>query len=224
MKKQLYLLLAILILPLLVAAQRIEEKTYALPKGKAVEMDLKFGRHIKVQTWNKQEVLIRTKIKTNLPDFDEIYKVNVRDNASLLSIKTDYEFKEKNRHWNSCTDCDEGEPDPKYCTCLRLEYEIMLPADAKLTLETISGNIELLGLTGEVKAKSISGFVDMTAKPSSKNDLSFKSVTGEIYSDFDIKLDKNSTAWSKNLHTSLNGGGPAVQLETISGDIFFRKM
>jgi len=55
--------------------------------------------------------------------------------------------------------------------------------------------------------------------------LKFRSVTGEIYTDFDIELDENSSAYAKKLSTEINGGGAQLlSLETVSGDIFFRKI
>ena len=58
--------------------------------------------------------------------------------------------------------------------------------------------------------------------------LSVSAGTGEksnavAYTDFDLSLDKKSTAFSKRLNTAINGGGPLIALETISGDIFLRK-
>ena len=43
------------------------------------------------------------------------------------------------------------------------------------------------------------------------------------YTDFDINKKGNLTKYSKDIKTQLNGGGPDLELETINGDIFFRK-
>ena len=92
-----------------------------------------------------------------------------------------------------------------------------------MELNSISGGIEIKGYRGAIRAKSISGFVDFSSPSSQGLDVAFKSVTGEIYTDFDMKLDEGSTAWSKRLNRSVNGGGKKIALETVSGDIFFRK-
>ena len=109
------------------------------------------------------------------------------------------------------------------CYCLRIDYEITLPAGTSLALETISGDIEIRGHNGPLRAKTISGFVDIDRLLSTAADLEFKSVTGEIYTDFDIKLNDNSSAYSKKVAASLNGGGSSVKAESVSGDIYFRK-
>jgi len=93
----------------------------------------------------------------------------------------------------------------------------------EIELNSISGGIEIKGYQGAIKAKSISGYVDFASAESTGLDLAFKSVTGEIFTDYELKLDENSTSWSKRLNRSLNGGGKKVSLETVSGDIYFRK-
>jgi hypothetical protein len=62
-----------------------------------------------------------------------------------------------------------------------------------------------------------------TNPASKKANLNFKSVTGEIYSDFEVKRDGKSTSYSKHLNAPLSGGGNRVALKKVSGDIFFRK-
>ena len=70
-----------------------------------------------------------------------------------------------------------------------------------------------------------SGYVDVSLAAIHQTRLKFRSVTGEIYTDFDIELDENSSAYAKKLSTDINGGGDRLlSLETVSGNIFFRKI
>ncbi len=65
--------------------------------------------------------------------------------------------------------------------------------------------------------------MSITLPSTHPTELRFRCVTGEIYTDFDIDLDDSSSAYSKKLSTSINGGGSKrLSLETVSGDIFFR--
>ena len=70
--------------------------------------------------------------------------------------------------------------------CADIDYEITVPADVALRVSTISGNIDIAGLTGAIEAKSISGFVDVTWPADQGAELSLKTITGEVYTDQDV--------------------------------------
>lgn len=95
-----------------------------------------------------------------------------------------------------------------------------------------SGNITIkfnkLHATKPSSVSAISGFVDITLPANSKADLKLKSISGDIYSDLDIvtsKKDKDlpMIGGEHNIDGTLNGGGPALNINAISGDIYLRK-
>jgi hypothetical protein len=203
--------------------QKTLDNSYKLPASKKVSLNLKFARDIKVSIGSGNEVQLKTYLKATNEEIAKVHTIKVAEDNDRLEIVTDYKFPESERKRNQCWNCDGKGWDGRECICLEVRYELLVPASASLTLETISGDIEIKGLTNELYAKSISGFVDLSLNSSAKADLNFKSVTGEIYSDFDVKLDSKSTSYSKRLNVPINGGGARVALETVSGDIFFRK-
>lgn len=218
-----------------------EEVTFPIPAGKKVEANLKFAKQIDIKSWNRQEIGLRKTIQYSEEELLQIDQQTAREKAGVLVIETDYNIEKSNKDKYRCWSCDNDNYDGKECICFQISYELLLPAGMDLQLETISGDINMVSYTGRdlnletisggievkdykgaIRAKSISGFVDFT--PGAQGlDLSFKSVTGEIYTDFNMKLDEGSTAWSKRLNRSLNGGGKKIALETVSGDIFLRK-
>jgi hypothetical protein len=75
---------------------------------------------------------------------------------------------------------------------------------------------------------NISGFVDVAMPANAKANLKLKSITGEIYTDFDLGLKKGKDDLQRvggghNIEGSTNGGGVEINLKTISSDIFVRK-
>lgn len=225
MKRTLYICIGLLFsITLLAQEQQIIEKNYALPTGKKLDLDLKFGSNIMIDTWNKAEVGFKAIISYNEPGIEKVHTIDVDEADNSLSISTDYDF---DAHEPSSWDCNQNSRNyhNKNMYCIKVSYELMLPVDAKVRLETISGNIEVKNFKGEMRAKSISGFVDVSLAAAHKTRLKFRSVTGEIYTDFDVELDRNSSAYSKKLTSEINGGGDRLlSLETVSGDIFFRKI
>lgn len=208
--------------------------TYAMPEGKKATLKLSYAHQINVKTWDKPSLDIQTTLETNREDLKGLYRLEAQDGKSELVLSTEWmkeaDFWKKNHCWN--TNCDSIASNQQWikkdkangdCVCLQLDYDIMLPVGTELSIETISGDIEIRGHNGNLFAKTISGFVDIDRSASNALNLDFHSVTGIIYSNFDIQVHESSSAYDRKVKTMVNGGGTAVKAETISGDIFFRK-
>ena len=96
-----------------------------------------------------------------------------------------------------------------------------------------SGNITIVfSSLNESKPSSItdvSGDVDITMLPASKVNFKLRSITGEIYTDFDMKTkssDKNGMkqiSFGNTIESAINGGGVDMNIKTISSNIYIRK-
>lgn len=216
-------LINILLLPITCAQiTQQADHTYALPATKKVIFDLPFARKITVKTWDKQEVLFKTSIKAENEEVAKIHEMTVNEGSDALRIKTDY-ADTKDKHRNFCG-CEENQHKGSWnCLCLEVNYDIYLPVNAVLKMETINGNIEVRGMEGDIHLETINGFIDIAYNIGTKTDINFSTINGEIYTDFDINKKGNLRKFSKDIKTQLNGGGPELALETINGDIYFRK-
>jgi|GEM_PF-912317 len=96
-----------------------------------------------------------------------------------------------------------------------------------LSVSSVSGDVKLNGLgSSAVEAKTVSGDVDLSWPPAQAAELSLKSITGEVYADPAVSFTnlKQRSYVGYQLHGSYGqGGGPLVKLESVSGDVFFRK-
>lgn len=120
-----------------------------------------------------------------------------------------------------------------------------------ITLNNISGpvvahtvNNDIVATFAELKPgnvlsfSSFSGDIDITLLPNVKASLKMQTNRGEIYSDFDIKLEQRTEKSEEDkrdrggryrlrlesfLYGIVNGGGVEIQFETFSGDIYIRK-
>lgn len=100
--------------------------------------------------------------------------------------------------------------------------------DGDLEVRTNNANLDLNRVTGPVVANTISGEIDITLPPTAKSNLKLRTITGEVYSDFDlgVKHTKDGMAkvgGSSNVDGTTNGGGVEMQLKTISSNIYIRK-
>jgi hypothetical protein len=105
----------------------------------------------------------------------------------------------------------------------------LLNVSGPVVANTISGDIQIkfnVVPTQPSAVSSVSGDVDVTLPAPSRLSLSMRSISGEIYTDFDLNLGGGSGlkhVGGQTVEGRANGGGTAFSLKTISGDIFVRK-
>lgn len=121
-----------------------------------------------------------------------------------------------------------------------------------VSLVQVSGSAVAHALNGNLKVtfsgiepnkpmsfSSLNGDIDVTFPPDVKANASMKSDNGEIFSDFDIKLDssqpqpvseeskgkggKYRIKIDRTTRGTINGGGPEMQFKTFNGDIYLRR-
>ncbi|MEZ0609068.1 DUF4097 domain-containing protein [Fibrella sp. WM1] len=121
--------------------------------------------------------------------------------------------------------------------------------EGDLEIRTKNGDINLRNVTGPVVANTtngevnvvystlnqskptaistISGAIDVTLPASTKANFKLSSITGEMYTDFDLGLNKKDgmtrMGGGHSINGTTNGGGVDLQLKTISSDIYIRK-
>ncbi|GGG11438.1 hypothetical protein [Pontibacter amylolyticus] len=214
------------------AQSKTVERTLAVPANNKVELNLRFGEDIKISSWNKKEAYIKVTYEINSGKLNEALQLGFETDNTSARVKVDLDEKlTKNGQAADCPDNNYSQYNvskngDRNFICAKINYEIFLPANADLTVETINGNIELRGLNGPVSAKSISGFVDMNWASNKGAAVALKTITGEVYSDLAIDLaDKKQKApmVGYELKGNVSGGGSPIKLESISNDIYFRK-
>jgi hypothetical protein len=204
-----------------IAAQKVIEKNFDFSQKKMVAMDIQIADSITIITWNKNEVYVKASVNVNDNKNNEDYKVSFDESGEAVSIRSKFEFA-KGR--NCCGDSGNCNCN---CNCnSRITYEVYMPENAGFSVETINGNISISGKTASrIRAHSISGFIDLTVAPDTKADLKMNTISGTMYTNFDFQKERNLRhVGGSSISTNLNGGGERkIDLETISGDIFFRK-
>jgi hypothetical protein len=214
--KKITLIIAILVstFSLVYSQKTIEEKIEV--DNQLTEMKLSFADDILLEAWDND--YIEMKVVVNIDDnkYNDYYKLNVEVKNNKIEIIEMVDFEgikkmkgnQKNYNFNTT-----------------INYSLKVPKKLKIELETISGEIELLGCQGEMSINSISGFIDYAIPQSHKANIELSTITGEVYSN--VEFDKKSAekiSWvGTNHELSLNGGNTEVDLKTVSGDIYLRK-
>lgn len=215
------------------AQQRIVEKSFSMNGDQKVRLDLRFGETISVNAGEKNEVAFKAVIEINNGKLNDALELDF-NTENGLKITSDYnkqKLKAGRRQdcpdqysrysWNNRSD------DDSYVVCSNISYELRVPENIDLDVESISSDIELAGLTGPVRAKSISGFVDLSWPVENSANLNIKTVSGEAFTDLDNLQFKNKKKQIPLVGYSLKGtigtGGPEVSIESVSGNIYLRK-
>ncbi len=124
--------------------------------------------------------------------------------------------------------------------------------NGKVTLRDVSGSVVAHSLNGSVLVtlnqidpskpmsfSTLNGDIDVTLPDNLKANVQMKTDNGEIYSDFEVKLDSGARIlhgesgrqqngayhlrFDRALHGTINGGGPEFQFTSFNGQIYIRK-
>lgn len=192
-----------------IQAQKIIEKNISFAQKNALELNLQIADSINVHTWNKNEVYAKASVNINQNKDNDVYETSFDESGDRVSIKANFR-----------SDYFKGK---KHCCESEISWDIYLPENARVSIETINGNIIITGKTSQIKAHTISGFIDVSISAEKKADLEMKTISGNIYTDIAMATSGKQRIAELKINDKLNGGGVPINLETISGDIFFRK-
>jgi DUF4097 and DUF4098 domain-containing protein YvlB len=124
--------------------------------------------------------------------------------------------------------------------------------NGEVDLKNIGGSVVAHALNGHVVAtfnridpqkpmafSSLNGDIDVTFPPDLKANVSLRTDNGEVYSDFDVKVQptapqqtvednrgkggKYKVQIDKNVRGTINGGGQEIQFKNFNGNIYIRK-
>lgn len=210
----------------------VMEKTLPLGPNQPVDLQLKFGNHIRITGWDRNEVQVKVTYEVNQGRLNDALLLDFASGPQGVKVTVDFD-QEKMKQGRP-EDCPDSNGYTHYnrnngqntMVCSQIDFEIFVPRQAQLKVNTISGDIELLDYSGPVDARSISGFLDMNWANNRGATVALKTITGEVYSDLDISF-KNKKEGIPIVGYQLEGtvqdGGPTVKLESISNNIYFRQ-
>ncbi|MDB5236120.1 MAG: hypothetical protein JWR44_3113 [Hymenobacter sp.] len=228
-------------------AQKTVEKSATLASGQRLYLNLRQASNIHVHAGSGNKVTLKVSVSINQNKLNDALLLTSEQTGEELKFSSEFD-KEMLRN-AAPSDCPNGgsyygdtyisnskkggksevhDRDGRSINqvCAVIDYDITVPANANLRVSTLSGNIDIVGLTGPIEAKSLSGFVDVAWPAAQGAELALKTITGEVYTDQDIAFtnqrEKNPIV-GYQLRGTLKGSGPLVKLESISNDVYFRK-
>jgi len=193
-----------------IQAQQIIEKHMDFSGKESISLKIQIADSINIQTWNKNEVYVKASVNVNENKDNDAYVTSFDETGTLVAVKANFRdnyFKGKK---NCCNETD-------------IYWQIYLPDKTKFSVETINADVTIKGQTREMNVKSISGYIDLAVPDNRQADIDFSTISGTMYSNHELALNKQHSGVPSKIIEKLNNGGDPIKLETISGDIFFRK-
>ena len=191
-------------------AQQIIEKHMSFSGKESVALKIQIADSINIQTWNKNEVFVRGSVNVNDNKDNEAYFTSFSEDGR--SITVDGKFRDN--YFKGKKNC---------CVESEIYWQVFIPDKAGFTVETINGNITIKGNTTDMNVKSISGYIDLAVPSDKSADVELSTISGSMYSNLDLDPEKGHSGIPMKISQRLNRGGEKIRLETISGDIYFRK-
>ncbi len=208
--KRIILIFISLLLISAVNGQLNIEKHLSFSGKESVRLNIRISDSIIVRTWNKNEVYVKAKVSINDNKDNDAYETSFSETGNSVVVNAGFKdnyFKGKD---NCCIDSD-------------ISWQVFVPEKASLSIESINADITIMGETGRMSVKSISGFIDLSVSDKRPADLDFSTISGTVYSNLLQTTGNHQGGMMAHIKDKLNNGGETIQLETISGDIYFRK-
>ena len=193
-----------------IKAQQIIEKHMEFSGKESVALKIQIADSIRILTWNKNEVYVKASVSINENKDNEAYSTSFDESDHAVTVNAKF----RENYFKGRNNC---------CDKAAIFWQVYIPEKARFSVETINANITVTGQTKEMKIKSISGYIDLAVPGNKEADLDFSTISGTMYSDLELALNQKHNSVPSRITEKINNGGPLIKLETISGDIYFRK-
>jgi hypothetical protein len=191
--------------------QTIVEKNISFAGKELLTLKIQIADSINIQTWSKNEVYVKASVDVNDNKDNEAYYTSFDENGNQVIIAAKF----KENYFRGKKNC---------CNESKIFWQVFVPENVKISAETIDANITITGKTREMKIKSISGYIDLAVPGNKEANLELSTISGTMYSNLDLAPKAKHSGFPLKIVEKLNNGGPLVSLETISGDIFLRRV
>jgi hypothetical protein len=230
-----------------VIAQSTLQETIEVNKNQKVNITISDANLINVSGWDENHILVKATVRINNGKNDDSYKINTENKNGEVYIEgfiqeksqlpRIIQIKKGDQVYSFNTD-DMNSPDiqkfyeeqghdgiqwTSHGVMWDIQYEISIPQHVQLNINSKFGLIDIENFNGSIQANSKHGGVDLAVNTSSKMDFNLRSDWGEIFTDLDLRFDKNGSKNWTQISCDLNGGGGTLaSLESKHGNIYLR--
>jgi len=244
MKKNIFFIVAALVLPLKDFAQTAINKSIPFQPGQKVTMHFDYPELIRVSTWDKNEISVQGTVSINSGENDDAFVLDMTSTGNEVNIKNEIRnmknlphritvyrdgqkivFRDKeafkkyqNEHGRNFQSHSEG-------IDMDIVLEIKVPRNAETRVESVYGTVEIKNFSGPLSVTSTYGGVDAALTERTTGEITAETNYGEIYTNLDAKFGGEKFK-NENFHTLVSatpGNGPKCSFESKYGNVYLRK-
>jgi hypothetical protein len=215
-------------------------------------MDFEFPELIKLQTWDKNEILIKGDVSINNGENDDAFELIVNQAGNKIEVSTNLKDKENIPHRIVIKKGDteyffkaKDTNDPEVQKFLEdngrqytymsngiikeITLEIFVPKGMETIVESKFGLVEVKNFQAPLKVSSKFGGVDASITERSTGELTARTEFGEILTNLDVKFNTDKKIPDNHHHDRLTvisakpGTGPTYEFESKFGKVYLRK-
>lgn len=243
-------LLGLIALSVPLFAQTKIEKTVPVQSGQKLALNFDYPELIKIQTWDRKEVLIKGTVSINKGENDAAFELVTQTNGNTVTVSsvikdmedlpkrivikkgdTEYVFRAKDykdpevkkfmdEHGGNYTYMSSG-------IIKEIQLEIFVPVGMETSVQAKYGLVEVLGFNAPLTVDAKYGGVDATINARATGELIARTHFGEILTNLDLAFDSEKDKDSNyNKWTQISvkpGTGPRYMLESKYGKVYLRK-
>lgn len=230
-------------------SQRQVEKTVPVLTGQKLTLNFEYPQLIKVQTWDKKEVLVKGTVSINRGEHDDAFELQVNQTSQVVTIASVIRDRDKipqrmlikrgDREYYFKTD---SYNDPEVQKFLQehgetgymsngiiqeIELEVFVPENVETVINAKFGLVEVTKFRGPLTVNATHGGVDVSIAAPVTGELVARTEFGEILTNLDIKFNSTMPEGRRNNWTIISakpGTGPKYDLESKFGKVYLRKM
>jgi len=208
-------------------AQRVVEEQIAVKPTATIALKLDFADSILIKQSKDDNIRIKAIVSINNNQHNDKYELIVSESNDFIKVKAKINDMESiripcNDHRGTNYSYSNGN-----CLTMDIIYEIEIPTIANLSIETISGDITIDNPNSPMDVRSISGYIDLSINPKTNSNIKVETVTGGVYTNHEFNKDSDhcdSNPGGTDASFKIGSGGNRIKLETVSGDVFIRKI
>ncbi len=235
---------AALTLALMAGAAGAQEGTFEwsgrLDEGQTLEVKGITGR-IRAELASGRAAEVVAEKRGDRDDFAEVHILvdENRDGVTVCAVYGEHNFGR-----SSCDYNDDGDRDRRGSNRsidVEVDFVVLVPAGVDFAGTMVTGDVWAEGLRSDVDANTVTGGIDVEIGRMDWDRLSFKTVTGDITlrvpadfdadvefeslsgdldSDFDIRVTRERRRWiGSHVRGTIGRGGRDLELNTVSGDV-----
>lgn len=226
-------------------AQTPITRSQAVQNGQTIVMNFDYPELIRVSTWDKMEVSVEGTVSINGGESDDAFKLDIRSSGNTIDIdgsipdlkklphrvtirrngeKITFKSKEAYREYAKTNGREFNSMNEGVETDIILN--IRVPKNMATKIMARYGLVEVRDFNGPLVVDATYGGIDVALVESSTGKLMAETNYGQIYSNLNMKLDKENLK-EDNFHTVIAanlGNGPAYNLESKYGNVYLRRV